>query len=82
MNDGDGEYVDVTWGEELFSPVQYNSFRVGPFSRRTRVRPGETEDQAFERVYRQLEAMAAKTHERKSKVFLTKLREAGTAARG
>lgn len=78
----DGEYVEVTWGEEVFSPVQYNSFRVGPYTRRTRIRDGETEEKAFERVYKQLEALAAKTFERKSKAFIAALREVGSAARG
>jgi hypothetical protein len=65
--------VTVTWGEEVYSPVQYNSFRLGPYSMTTAVRPGETRAQAFERAYDDLERLAAASFAKKREAFFKNL---------
>ena len=69
----EGQVVEVTWGEELFQPVQYNSFRVGPFKVATTVRRGETIGDAMLRVHRQIAATATALHDEKAKVYLRSL---------
>lgn len=54
----EGTEVTVVWGEEVFSPVQYNSFRVGGTSIKTTTKPGETVRQAHQRVWKMLEELA------------------------
>lgn len=78
----DGEWIEVTWGEEVFSPVQYNSFRVGPFSCRVQQRRGETPEQAWDRGYALLRQKAQEERKRKAGEFLAALREVGGLARG
>jgi len=76
---GVGEVVEVTWGEEVFSPKQYNSFRVGPFSASTRVCEGETRVQAMARLNAALAAFAEEAFEQKRVAFLRALKRAGDA---
>lgn len=59
------EYVEVTWGEERYAPVSYQSFGVGPFSARIACKPGESPEAALERGYAMLESFARKARERK-----------------
>jgi uncharacterized Zn finger protein (UPF0148 family) len=73
ITDDVGEEVTVTWGEETFQPVQFNTFHVGPFTTNTRVRPGETRVQAMERAYAELEAFAEEIFERKKKAYVVSL---------
>lgn len=63
------ETISVTWGEELFTPVQFCSFRVGPFSASTTLRAGESREQAADRLMRELERIAAKERELKTRVY-------------
>lgn len=63
------ETVTVTWGEELFTPVQFCSFRVGPYSAATTLRPGESREQAADRLMRELERIAAKERDIKIRVY-------------
>lgn len=53
-----GTEITVTWGEETFSPVQYNSFRIGGHSIKVTVQPGETALDAFKRGWGILEQAA------------------------
>jgi hypothetical protein len=53
--------VTVTVGEGLFAPVQFHSFRHGPFTLEGRVRPDETPEEAMERLYKAAVAVARKT---------------------
>ena len=50
----EGESVSITLGAEMYSPVQYRNFSVGPFSGTVVVRPGETGADAAMRLYRVL----------------------------
>ncbi len=66
----EGETITVTWGEELYSPQQFFTFRVGPFSSSTKVQRGESRAEAGARVMRQLEVLAADERMTKMKIFL------------
>lgn len=46
-----GDTVTFTVGRELFAPVKYNTFEVGPISVTTTVGPGETMADAFARAH-------------------------------
>ncbi len=50
----EGTPVEVTWGGELFQPLQYHGLNVGPFKVTTLVRKGETIPQAIHRVHQQI----------------------------
>jgi hypothetical protein len=67
-----GETVTVCYGEEKFSPKQYNNFTVGPHFRTTHVRPGETGQQARERAYEEVRAFAEIEFKQKARAFLDK----------
>lgn len=51
---GPGDQLGITIGAELYSPVKYNTFEIGPFSATVVVRPGETGADAAARCYRVL----------------------------
>lgn len=67
------ETVTVTWGEEVISPVQYQSFRVGPFTMTTKIKEGESTVDAMHRAYAALEQFARNTYPMKRKTFLDEL---------
>lgn len=67
------ETVTVTWAEERFSPVQYNSFGVGPFSMTGNVREGESTADAARRIYAELEAFAGEARMKKAQSFAAAL---------
>lgn len=50
MTSDEGLVFEVTAGGELYSPIQFNNFTVGPLTVKGTVRSGETLEQAFERV--------------------------------
>jgi hypothetical protein len=54
----EGEEITVVWGEEKYSPKPYMNFAVGPIYAKTKLRPGETADEAHARVWKWLEARA------------------------
>lgn len=68
-----GERVEVTWGEELFQPVQYNSFRVGPIKATTVVGPGETVGEAVVRLHREIAKAARVVAAEKTTEYLRSL---------
>lgn len=53
-----GSIITVIWGEETFSPVQYNSFRIGGHSVTVVVQDGETALDAWKRGWALLEEAA------------------------
>lgn len=65
-----GQEVTVVWGEELFSPQQFHTFKVGPFTATTRVLPGETFEKAAERAMGDLRLFAEKEREKKRASYL------------
>lgn len=72
-----GETVSATWGEEQFSPKQFHSFRVGPFSATTRLRQGETRQQALERLNAELREFAEAEKRRKYEGYMKSVAEMG-----
>lgn len=68
----EGEEVTCTKGEEMYGkPGQFSTYRVGPFSGTTRVRPGETRSAARRRLMDELNAFADEERERAKKAFLS-----------
>jgi hypothetical protein len=53
-----GTIILVVWGEETFSPVQYNSFRIGGHSVTVVVQEGESALDAWKRGWALLEQAA------------------------
>lgn len=53
-----GTPITIIWGEETFSPVQYNSFRIGGHSVTVVVQEGETALDAWKRGWALLEEAA------------------------
>lgn len=78
----DAYEIVATWGEETYSPIQYQSFRSGGVSLRTQVRPGETPGQAHERCMRHLRAMSQAQFDEQLRTFLDRARIAASQARG
>jgi hypothetical protein len=70
------ETVRYVWGEEKFAPIAgtYSTVTVGPFSATTTLRPGETADQALERLRHDVEKHAASERESKIRSFIAKLK--------
>ena len=73
--------VTVTLGKELFCPVQYYSFEVGPYSITTQVREGETVEEACTRARKRLEAVQAEDFELKLRGHLERIRSASATTR-
>lgn len=63
------ETVTVSWGEELFSPKQFHTVKIGPFHSTTAVRQGETHAQAMARAMKELTAFAEGERVRKRASF-------------
>ncbi len=79
--DPDIESVTVTWGKEGFSPVQFHVFEVGPYTATTRLRPGETVEQAVLRVRAKLQRIADADFAEKLPAYLERVRRAADGAR-
>jgi len=67
---GAGQEVTVYWGEEIFSPQQFHTFKVGPFSATTRVLVGETFANAAARAMSDLRTFAESERDRKRASYL------------
>lgn len=66
--------LTVTYGEETFSPIPYNTFRVGPISVAIELHVGETIEQAHFRAWEFLKKAANKEYEEKASAFLEKVK--------
>lgn len=64
MGESGRSTVTVTVGEVAVSPVQYHTFRVGPFSLTLECRAGESEAEALERGQKILEKHAREAYVR------------------
>jgi len=73
--------VTVTLGKELFCPVQYYSFEVGPYSLTTQIREGETVEEACARARKRLEVVQAEDFELKVRGHLERIRAASAITR-
>ena len=70
-----GDEFEITWGEESYTPIPYNTFKIGPFSTKIKVLPGETHEAAFKRGYLLLENLAKNSFKRKRQIFANNIKE-------
>ena len=56
----DSDRITVTWGMEKHSPLRFESLEYGGFFYSTKIKDGETPEQAFERAYAFLQNLARK----------------------
>ena len=61
--------VTVSWGKELFSPVKYESFEVGPFSIEVEIKPGDDVEQIMADAHQRLADFAEKVRASKRATF-------------
>lgn len=73
--------LKLTWPEELFSPVQYNTFKIGGFEVVLKPKAGETIDDMVARGEAMLERVGRRQFENKLAGFLERLRTAAERAR-
>lgn len=66
--------VEVTFGEELFTPAPYHSFRVGPFWAKGFTRVGESRMQAISRLSAELETVANEQREQRYRQYKAAVR--------
>jgi hypothetical protein len=76
-----GESFTLTWGKELFSPVQYVNFEVGPFHVNIVIRPDETQEEAIARGNLFLTSLARADFEKKSRGFLVRVKRSVSIAK-
>lgn len=65
--------VTVTWGEEIFSPQQFHTWKVGPFSSTVNIREGESLVDCARRAMRELTVFAEAEREKKKASYLTRI---------
>lgn len=70
-----GTVVEVTWAEELFQPVAFNSFRVGPFKATGTCRSGESIPDAMARLWTQLNESAVAIRARQMAGYIASLEQ-------
>lgn len=78
----DGTRVSVTIGRQVFSPIQFHTFEVGPFSMTRDLRDGETAEEALRTIYLELRAFADGVYERERTAFIERMRTARRSAQG
>ncbi len=62
----EGQPVDVTIGDKLFKPADYNGFRSGTYKASTVVRKGESVGRAMLRLHAEMTAAARVIQEREA----------------
>lgn len=76
------ETVSYTAGEELYTPRQFCSYRVGPMSGMTEIRKGETRPQAGERLRQEIKVLMDVERREKHASFIAALRSVFEATKG
>lgn len=76
-----GTQITVVWGEEVFSPVQYNSFRIGGHSVTVVVQDGESALDAWKRGWALLEQAAEIQFTDKLAGFVNRINESKSKQR-
>lgn len=74
--------VTACWGEEKYSPVQFNFVAHGPFYAKVRLRPGESPEQALMRGMDVCRTVAAKSWPVRRDAFLDRLKDIEEGSRG
>lgn len=70
---GPGDVVTVTKGKEVFFPVKFNGFDVGPLSATTVIREGEDSGEAYSRARSSLEVLFRVEYELAAKEYFERL---------
>jgi hypothetical protein len=70
------EMVEVTVGPQTYAPVRHGSFVVGQVTYRTKVRRGESPEEAHDRALRRLYAMQERSYRRGLAKYLARLENA------
>jgi len=65
--------LEISYGEESFSPVRYYTFRVPPMTATVDLKPDEVVEDRIEAVYAMLERQAANHFERKLEQHLARV---------
>jgi hypothetical protein len=73
----EGTEVTISYGEETYSPVQFNAFKHGPFFVKVKVRPGETIQDAGARAWNAAIELAKGAYPGKEQAYLANLRKLG-----
>lgn len=74
--------ITVAWGEEVYSPVQYQSFRSGSIGVTVTTRPGEPVQAAHRRALSLLRDISKAQFEEQLAAFIERVKVAANAARG
>ena len=69
--------LTVVWGEEYFQPVQYNGFKVGPFSLEVDIQQGVTVEATYHAAWIILDQLARKQFDEKLDAYLDRLQQMG-----
>lgn len=72
----EGDEVTVGWGVEKYAPIRYQSFDLGPFSIKTKVRAGETGQDAFGRAQAMLKQFSTQAFEEQLRLHLERVKRA------
>jgi hypothetical protein len=70
-----GDELSASLGPETFAPIAYNTFTVGPVRASTKVREGETGEQAWLRLHRFCEELFQAEFEISSLRYIEHLKE-------
>jgi hypothetical protein len=73
--------VTVTYGAQKFSPIQFHTLDIGPFTMTTPVGPNETPEEAFGRAYAFLERQARAAFKAVLPEYMERARACGDVAR-
>lgn len=76
-----GRHVRVCWGEEIYSPVSYNSFHVGPFEEDVHVPEGESVTLAVDRAQARMARHAQKQFDLEAPQYMANLARLTVLAR-
>lgn len=69
-NDDGINSINVTWGKEVFRPLQYHSLEIGPFQATVERAAGESLQAAIDRAMAEMEIAADRELESKTQLFL------------
>lgn len=72
-----GDELSATLGPETYFPIKFNGFTVGPVAARTRVREGETGEQAWLRLHRFCDELFQAEFDISSRRYIDRLKEVG-----
>lgn len=72
--------LSVTWGEEVYQPVQFHTFRVGPITASAKVAEGQSIAGVYRQLWAELDRLGRAQFEEKLAGALERIKRAGKAA--